>query len=220
MEQVRGDALVNVQQISEQRYLLTTDFKNERNIRLVDLGNQTNEEIVLPDVARGKLSSALLLSTGEIALGLTDNGLVVGKLDYASNTISDVKVLENKHNAPVTSLLQDESGRLISLSNAEPVARIWQKAEGQWQYLAYLAGVPKNLSNVHLIGNGYVVGVDVQGNGMAWDVERQMQRARMELASDTGDKAKNFAPVQQVGLGKFDGTGLAIDANGSLTFGV
>ncbi len=211
LDNVRGE-LVQIQQLSDSKYLLTTDFENSRSLRIVGVSDSSNDELKLPSSFAGLLSCAKLLSDNEIALGLTDNRVAIASV--SENSIVNEVVLEDKHAAAVTDFSVDKSGRLISMSDAEPVAQVWQKSDGQWQYESYLSGLSSNLASVMGTANGLVIGVDDKANSLAWDIKRQVQRSRMERTSATGDKESYSAPVQHVVLGDFNDSALAIDAKG------
>lgn len=214
IEKVRG-SLVNLQSISMTQFLMTVDFQNQREIRLLDIADVSNTEIKLPESIQGLVSQALMLEGGQqIAIGLTDNRLAVLDYQTSSNSLTNVRFLENRHTAAITELHQDKSGRLISSSNAEPAAQVWHLVQGQWLHLCSLSGLPGNLQDVLLVDSNQTIGVDDSGECLLWSIDRQMQRSRMQRTSRDGQRARYVAPVQQLSLGKFNEQALAIDANG------
>jgi WD40 repeat protein len=194
---------------------MTIDFQNKREVRLLDIAEVTNHEIKVPDNLQSPIAQVLLLEGGQqIAIALADNRLAIASFDVGSLSLSNITVLENRHTATITNLRQDLAGRLISSSNAEPAAQVWQHTQGQWLHLTALSGLANNLENVLILDHNQTVGIDTSGECLLWDIDRQLQRSRMHRIDKDREQDRYVAPVQQLALGKFDGQALAIDANG------
>ncbi len=212
---IRGE-LTNLQGIGPQRSLLTTDFQGQVLLGVLDHASGT---INLVDVA--SQLSAPIASAGHtfidnrIVLGLSNNQLAIGTLDTVAAKITDLIELENKHRAPVTSIVSDGRRRLITSSISEPVAHVWSydATAHQWAYDTYLTGTPKNIAGLGLLGEGRVMAVDQAGTSIVWDVERQKQRRRLQRTNES--KVEEYpSAIQAIVAGPSDGRAIAIDEDG------
>ncbi len=103
LNNVRGRS-VSVQELSEQVYLMTVDFNKERELRLIDVLQQTNELIPLPESIRDNFVCGLPMDDGHIAVGLTDNRVAI--LQFDGKQLSVQSVLEQKHAATISKIIQ------------------------------------------------------------------------------------------------------------------
>jgi serine/threonine protein kinase len=181
--------------------LATSEINGELRLYQLDIPSNTSKIITLPQPEFRNLSvAARLARNNHILLGSADGKLstaeVVPAVDddgRATLTIANVVHLADKHRAAVTRLLTNIDGRILSISNGEPVAHIWKyDANGNVSYDTYLTGVPSkttstpNLSNAAFVSPSLILGVDTSGTAMAWDVERQKQRRQLTRSSKNG----------------------------------
>ncbi|MCU0712730.1 MAG: hypothetical protein MUC43_11765 [Pirellula sp.] len=222
LNNVRGASLA-VQEITDKEYLLTVDFNKERELRLVNVVDGTNNPIEVPDSIRGSLNCALPMGNGQIALGLRDNRVAIANLkDRRLNVES---ILELKHSSAISKLALNPNGRFISMSDAEPVAQVWRKINDRWQYESYLTGLRDNLVDIATLSNGSLLGIDVSNSGtevnresraIVWDIDRQTQRIRMERPIENEKGLRYPESVQHLVVGGFDGQVLSVDTNGCI----
>ncbi len=212
---IRGE-LTNLQGIEPQRTLLTTLFKGEVLLGVLDHAAGSIQLVEGTESLAAPISSAgHTLIDNQIVLGLSDNRLAVGALDATTARISSLIELEEKHRAPVTNLVSNGRDRLVTSSTSEPVAHVWSYDTGrrEWAYDTYLTGTAKNISGVGLLGQDQVFAVDQAGKSIVWDVERQKQRRRLERVHDSQLEEYPSA-VQAVVAGPSNGRAIAIDENG------
>ncbi len=210
---IRGK-LQSLQGIGPQQTLFTTTFDEKLLLGVID---HPSASVSLIDVDQDMLLScaAHTLVDNRIMLGLTDNRLLVGTLAVEDRQVTDLVELENKHRAPITRIVSDGQDQLVTASNNEPVAHVWrlEKDDLEWVYDTYLTGTPKNIAGVGLLGNSRVLAVDQSGTAIAWDVQRQKQRRRLERNLEGNDQPY-FAAVQAVVAGPSDAGAIAINADG------
>jgi WD40 repeat protein len=200
--------------------MLTTRFVDRGQpkvlIGLLDHQTGTIELVDTGDKLATQLSNAAhTLVDNRIVLGLNNNRLLVGTLAPGAKQVTDLVELDDKHRAPVTHVISNGSGQLITSSENEPVAHVWQfnSVSKSWEYDTYLTGTPRNIAGLGLLGEAKVLGVDAGGTSIVWDVERQKQRRRLERK--TGNETDEYlSPVQAVVAGSSDGRAIAIDAEG------
>ncbi len=213
IDKVRGQ-LIGIQAIDNNQYLLTVDFQNNRSLRWMDVRNGTAEPVELPSGLDGLLSCAAVLPNNQLAVALTDNRLLVGALDASHSKVNDAVELEKRHRAAVTSIAIDGKNQMVTASIAEPAAHVWSFENGQWRYKTPLAATADNLVSVAFAVDGQVVGVDKQATTVAWSIDRQLQRNRLQRVDQEEKPTNYFAPVEYVAANNFDGSALAIDRNG------
>lgn len=216
---IRGE-LTNLQGIDSQHSMLTTRFVDRGQtkvlIGLLDHPTGTIELVNPSDELSTQLSSAAhTLVDNRIVLGLNNNRVLVGTLAPGAKQITDLVELDDKHRAPVTRVISNGSGQLITSSENEPVAHVWQlnSVSKAWEYDTYLTGTPRNIAGLGLLREAKVLGVDAGGTSIVWDVERQKQRRRLERK--TGNRTDEYlSPVQAVVAGSSDSRAIAIDGEG------
>ncbi len=213
VEAIRGD-LLSVQNISPTQVLVTTHFRGE-NALLSVLDHNTGDvkKLTLPSLGADLKVASHALVDNQVILGLANNQLLVGTLNPTAGTISDVQELEDKHRSPVTAIVADAAGRVVTASDSEPVAHVWKYVNKAWLYDTNLTGTPNNLADVGTLGAGQILGVGEAGVVIAWNVERQKQRARLQRQSK-GEVESYVSPVHSVVAGASDGMALAVDDNG------
>lgn len=214
---LRG-ALESVQNIDAKTSLLCSRFQEQ--LLLVLLDHDTAEmTLVKTDeldarLSGSRLSRAVHLGVGnQMVFGLDNNTLLAGTLTRPTATVAGLVELEAKHRAPVTQMVVDGQGQLITASANEPVAHVWKYASGEWSYDTFLTGTAENLAAIALIGDRKIVAVDRAGESIVWDVERQKQRRQLNRQSD-GVSEDYYAPVDDVFAGASSGSALTIDRNG------
>ncbi len=190
-------------------------FQNNRVLlHVLDHKSGQAVQLTLPEGFESNLNiAAHTLVDGTVVMGTTDNRLFSGTLDLGSAAISDVVELDEKHRSPVTEIVSDGAGSIITCSSSEPLAHVWKYADRKWIYDTNLTGTQKNLMDVSSLAVNKVLGVDENGEAILWNVERQKQRAKLERQAG-GQIVKFNAPLRDVIAGGSDGTALAIDANG------
>jgi serine/threonine protein kinase/WD40 repeat protein len=209
--------LTHLQPIDSQHSLLTTQFQDQQI--LVGILDHQAGSIQLLEMAEPLpaplRSAAHTLIDNQIAVGLADNSVWIGSWLPGSNEISNLRELPNKHRAPVTGFASNGRDQLITFSGSEPVSHVWKydAAGNSWDYDTNLTGLPRNIARIGVLSNGEVLGVDLQGTSIVWDVERQKQRRRLERISGL-EPSEYVAPVEAVVAGRSGGQALAIDANG------
>lgn len=224
VDSIRGE-LRNLQGISASQALLSARFgEGAENRLLLAVLNMNSGELRMVDLdesfTKSLQSAAHTLVDNKVAFGLNDNRLLIGRLNPEVGSISELVALEDKHRAPITQIVANGNGQLISVSSAEPVAHVWQLRGEAWQYDTYLTGTRQNIVGVGLVGPGDVLGIDAGGTAIVWDVLRQKQRRQLQRRPETeadstpAADAKYFAPVQHVATGQSDQNALAIDDNG------
>ncbi|MCA9131514.1 MAG: protein kinase [Planctomycetales bacterium] len=213
VESIRGD-LTNLQAISPRLSLLTARFQDQLLLGLLDSQTGSVQWIDIPEDLAPRLSSAAhTLVDNQLILGLSDHRLLVAALDTATGTLSGLLELEEKHRAPVTQIVSNGKGQVITANRDEPVAHVWRAVDKQWEYDTYLTGTSQNIAGLGLLQGGQVLGVDAGGSAIVWDVQRQKQRRRLQR-QDQGQSEEYWAPVQQVFAGSADGNAVTIDAHG------
>jgi serine/threonine protein kinase/WD40 repeat protein len=212
VDSLRG-TLNHLQGISAEQALLTSFFQDELLIAVLNIRSNTLKLIAVEQKLLAPLSAASHLRVGDsLMLGLQDNSLWIGKLDQTAGLVRDLEILENHHRAPVTKIVTNGTGTVIT-SGAEPVAHVWKLLDGVWQYDTFLTGTPANIKGMGMLGEANVVGVDDSGYTIVWDIPRQKQRRRLERQMN-GEKVVYSAPVETLAVGKSDGEVLSIDRNG------
>lgn len=222
LNNVRGRS-ISVQEISDMIFLLTVDFNKQRELRLVDVMQETNELVALPESIRDNLVCGLPLKDGQIALGLKDNRIAIAQFDKKQLIVDTF--LEPKHASTVTKIIQGQSGRLISMSDSEPVAQVWRKVNGRWQHESFLAGLRDNLVDVQCSSDGAVVGIDTSSSALSvpresraivWNVDRQVQRLRMERPIENSNASRYPESVEHIVAGGYNSIALTVDVNGCI----
>ncbi|MCC7464584.1 MAG: hypothetical protein IT480_19235, partial [Gammaproteobacteria bacterium] len=156
---IRGQ-LTNLQPIDSQHTLLITRFQNQQTLMgMLDHASQTIQLLELSEALSAEIRSAVhTLVDDQVVLGLADNRLMAGRLAPNSSTITNLVELVDKHRAPVTHMVSNGVGRLITSSQSEPVAHVWRYAPGSrvWEYDTYLTGTANNIVGVGLLGTDRV----------------------------------------------------------------
>ena len=215
VDAIRGD-LLNVQSISPTQAFVTTRFQGDTVVlSVMDHKSGVTKKLTVPALPADLIVAAHTFVDNKVILGLSNNQLVSGTLDLAAGAIKDLVELEAKHRSPVTKIVADAAGRVITASESEPVAHVWKYANKEWLYDTYLTGTPENLAGIGALGAGQVLGVDEKGTAILWDVERQKQRLRLQRQSK-GVPETYASSVQSVVAGTSDGMALAIDENGAV----
>lgn len=217
IDNIRG-TLESVQNIDAKTSLLCSRFKEQLLLVLLDHDSATTTLIKTEELdsrrSGARLSSAAHLRVGQqMVFGLDNNTLLIGSLSASSATITGLTELETKHRAPVTQMVVDGSGQLITASANEPVAHVWKYAAGEWNYDTFLTGTAENLAGIGLIGDRQIVAVDRAGESIVWDVERQKQRRQLSRQAE-GASEDYYAPVYYVFAGTSGGSALTLDRNG------
>lgn len=221
VDTIRGD-LLNIQSISPTQLFVTTRFQgNVVVLSIMDHISGITKKLSVPSLPAELNIAAYSFNDNKVILGLSNNQVLSGTLDLSAGAIKDLVELESKHRSPVTKIVADEAGHVITSSESESVAHAWKYANKEWQYDTHLTGTPGNLAGIGVLGQGQVLGVDEKGTAILWDIERQKQRFRLQRQSKSpiaGSKERSdeayASPVQNVVAGASDGVALAIDENG------
>ena len=178
-------------------------FKIDANTKSTSTG-KTSQLISMPTSIGDKLTAAVQIPGNRLMLGTLDGRLSVCDLTASASkdgkqvlAVSNVSDLTTKHRAGVSKLIAGRDGRIISISDKEPVAYVWQSdSKGSVTYDTYLTGVPNidssattstsNLSDAVFVAKDLVVGLDDVGTTMVWDIERQKQRRQLTRISEAG----------------------------------
>ncbi len=220
LESVRGD-LLSLQSIGDQTTLLTARFQDRLLIAILDLRSSSIRRVKMREGLETQIVSAYHISQDdEVVLGLSDNRVLVATLDREQLTLTEQVALDDKHRAPVTSIVSDGGKQFITVSANEPVAHVWKNEGGKWLYDTFLTGTTGNLAGLGFMRNGEVLGIDREGHTIAWNVGRQKQRRRLERQQLSGPQGPGMgqeeylAPVVGVYAGASDASALTIDENG------
>lgn len=198
-------------------------FKIDANTKSTST-ERTSQVVSIPQAFSQRLTAAVQLPGNRLMLATNDGKLTTCDLAASSNkdgkqvlTVSNLAELPTKHRASVSKLIANADGRIISISDKEPVAYVWQSdTKGSVSYDTYLTGVPSNssettaststsnLSNALFVAQDLIVGMDDEGTTMVWNVERQKQRRQLTRISDTGPEVYAKPVVSIFGRGKTD----------------
>ena len=162
----------------------------------VDIRTSNRIEPLPPSVT----AAALLGASNRVLLASGDGKLSVGALarsqdknGKAALSISNVSELPTEHRAAITRLVVNADGRILSISDKEPVVHVWRaNARGEVTYDTYLTGVPSsnastpNIINALFASGDSILGVDDNGTTVAWNIERQKQRRQLTRVSESG----------------------------------
>jgi len=183
---------------------------------------RTTQMVSIPESLSQKLSAAVQLPGNRLMIATNDGKLSTCDLTASADkegkkvlAVSNVAELPTKHRAGVSKLIASVDGRVISISDKEPVAYVWlYDAKGSVSYETYLTGVPSNesstttstlnLSNAVFVARDLVIGLDNVGTTMVWNVERQKQRRQLTRISDEGDEVYAKPVVGVFGRSKTD----------------
>ncbi len=213
VENIRGE-LTKLQSISPHQVFLTVQTAGKTVLGVLDHATGKYSSLAIPADLESEISAAgHTLVDNKIAIALNDNRFLVGTLAADGKSVTGFIDLEDKHRAQITQIIANGHGRMITASANEPVAHVWTYNDRMWQYETYLTGTPDNIAGMGLLAADQVLGVDVKGESIVWDVQRQKQRRRLQRQSQ-GESEKYYAPVQAVVSGASDGQALAIDNNG------
>lgn len=213
VESIRGD-LLSLQSISPMQVFVSSQLQGASvQLSLLDHNSGAVKSVTLPRLDDELRTAAHTLVDNKVMLGLANNQLLVGTLDPAAGTIQDIVELDDKHRSPVTAIVADGAGRVVTASESEPVAHVWKYTNKEWLYDTNLTGTPSNLAGIGALGVGQVLGVDGGGVAIVWDIERQKQRTRLQRQAK-GSVEAYASPVFGVVAGASEDAALAIDENG------
>ncbi len=165
---------------------------------------KTSQLVLMPSSLSQKVSAAVQLPGNRLMIGTIDGSLSTCDLTVSTEkdgkqvlAVSNLSELPTKHRAGVSKLIASVDGRIISISDKEPVAYVWQSdSKGSVVYDTYLTGVPNtessktnstsNLFGAVFVAKDLIIGLDDVGTTMVWNVERQKQRRQLTRISETG----------------------------------
>ena len=209
--EVRGE-LLDLQWIDPNTVLATTRSDNEVNLFELKTDALKSTRITLPKSIAESLSAAAVLGSGEQLLFANGDGkLSVGLLkedrvkEKRVLSVENISELQTEHSAAVSRLVVNADGRILSISDKEPVVHVWKStAGGDVTYEMHLTGVPSskastpNIVNAMFASGDAVLGVDDSGTTFAWNIERQKQRRQLSR----GDEAYPTSVVGVYSRGK------------------
>ena len=194
---VRGD-LKELQWIDANIVLASTLINKQLSLFELNVNARTNNRIepLPPSVT----AAAMLGASNRVLLASGDGKLSVGALARSQDkdgktalSISNVSELPTEHRAAITRLVVNADGRILSISDKEPVVHVWRaNARGEVTYDTYLTGVPSsnastpNIINALFASGDSILGVDDNGTTVAWNIERQKQRRQLTRVSESG----------------------------------
>ncbi len=195
IEEIRGD-LVAIQWLSPKSALASTKTDKTMSLFELELDSLTCTFFDPASLPKSLSAAAMLGASGRILLASDDGKLSVGNVNAdrskAMSTIAvdNIRDLPATHRATVSSLVIREDGRILSISDKEPVVHVWRSnTQGEVAYETYLTGVPSSNPNVRkavFASKESVLGVDDVGTTFVWNIQRQEQRRKLNRISDAG----------------------------------
>ena len=195
IEEIRGDLLA-IQWLSPKSALASTKTDKTVSLFELELDSLTCTFFDPASLPKNLSAAAMLGANGRILLASDDGKLSVGNVNAdRSKTMSTIAVnnirdLPATHRASVSKLVVREDGRILSISDKEPVVHVWRSsAQGEVTYETYLTGVPSSNPNIQravFASKESVLGVDGVGTTFVWNIQRQEQRRKLNRISDAG----------------------------------
>ena len=195
IEEIRGD-LEAIQWLSPKSALASTKTDQTVSLFELELDSLTCTFFDSASLPKNLTAAAMLGKSGRILLASDDGKLRVGNVNadksktMSTLSVENIRDLPTAHRASITSLVIREDGRILSISDKEPVVHVWRSsAQGEVAYETYLTGVPSSNPNVRravFASTESVLGVDGVGTTFVWNIQRQEQRRKLNRISDAG----------------------------------
>ncbi len=191
IQYIRGD-LKELQWIDANTVLASTTLDGKLSLFELNVDTLKSEMVTIPKTQSESLSAAARIgSSKKVLLAYGEGKLAMG--EFASSKEKDTKLivdnvseLPTEHRAAISKLVVNADGRILSISDKEPVVHVWQANDkGEVNYDTYLTGVPSrknstpNITNALFALGDSILGVDNEGTTVAWNVERQKQRRQL-----------------------------------------
>jgi serine/threonine protein kinase/WD40 repeat protein len=209
-DSIRGQC-ESIQQLNDNQFLVGDRFEKNLIICILELSKSAESKpdltIVPLDAELSSQSIAIAASEdgSHIYFGTVDDSIRIGRFDPSRKMITDLRVVETQHKAPVDRFVVGK-GRLVSSSENEPIVHVWETRDG-FRYDTHLAGTASNVQRVGLFSDSKVLLIDQQGTAIVLGIDRQKLRRRISSVT-------NSAPIVSVSAGSYDSDALAVDQNG------
>lgn len=203
----------------ENDVLIAAKFNGSQLMKLLDLSDKSTRTIELPvSISLNTSTIGFDANAGTVFVGLEDKRILTATLDIANLRVETPIELMSKHGAAITQAAPVGIGRMLTSSQDEPVVHLWKETGEDWEYETYLTGTQGNVAGVLSLSEDKVLGVDIAGQTVVWDIDRQAQRqqvVRTASATQADSGLESYvAPVVEVVAGSSSGNALSIDANG------